>query len=234
MRWCFAVFALLALAMPAAAQSTYVGASLVGDIARFSKVDVDDDVARVATSLSSMDGEALGFNVKIGRSLGERWGVEFEFARSGEIEHRQWEFATPASPRLPTLPGLPVVLPPIPDFGFELEAEQQHTSFATLLWVRQELGDRVELAYLGGLAFSRVEVDQDLQITDDRLAQWALSILPNYTTVDHGVGPAVGLEAEIKFGDHAAATAGVRLHGTNVAGRNGWLIRPLAGLRWRF
>lgn len=232
MRWCVAVLFLLTLATPAAAQSTYVGASLVGDIARFSKVEVDDDFPRTLTPPPSIDGEALGFNVKVGRALGERWGVEVEFARSGEIESRSRSFAIPALPRLPALPELPI-LPPFPNFEFEIETEQQHSSFAALVWLRQEIGDRIELAYLGGVAFNRAEIEQEVRLTDTRLIQLSF-VAPDYTTIEHGVGPAVGLEADIKVGDHAALTAGVRVHGANVSGRNGWLIRPLIGLRWRF
>jgi len=230
MRWCVAVGTVLFLAAPAAAQPTYVGASLVGDVARFSGIDVDDDRLRLAEAASSLDGEALGFNAKVGRGLGEHWGVELEFFRSGQIENSS---RLPAVITLP-LPGLdPVIFPP-PNFEFESTTAHQHTGLAALLWLRQELGDRVEIAYLGGAAFSRAETERNLLVTDPRFVQSALSIAPNYAAVELGVGPAVGLEADIKFGDHAALTTGVRLHGTNVGGRHGWLIRPLAGLRWRF
>lgn len=237
MRWYVAVVAVLWLAAPADAQSTYVGASLVYDLARFSKVDVDNDFARVAIPPSSMDGEALGFNVKIGRALGERWGVELEFARSGKFEQRSRPFAIPALPVVipaTPLPGLPTVFPPIPIFEFELETEQRYSSVAALLWVRQEIGDRVELAYLGGVAFNRSEIEQEFRFIDTRLIQGASFLAPESETVEHGVGPVIGLEADIKVGEHAALTTGVRLHGANVSERNGWLIRPLVGLRWRF
>ncbi len=230
MRSWIAVVALLALSSPAAAQSTYLGASLVGDVMRFSKAEIDDDLPRGVSEPASIDGEALGFNIRVGRSLGQRWGAEFDFARSGEIENTRRQFAIPAVPR----PELPVILPPIPDFEFEIETEHQRTSYAALLWMRQEIGDRIELAYLGGVGFHRAETEQDFEITDTRLIQWARAIAPNYTTIEYNVGPAVGLEADIKIGEHIALTAGVRLHGANVSGRNGWLIRPLAGVRWRF
>jgi hypothetical protein len=227
-RSCVAVLSVLFLAAPADAHSTYVGASLVYDVGRFSKIDFDDDFP---SAVPSVDGEAFGFNVKVGRALAERWGVEVEFARSGEIENRTRQFAIPL-PR--PLPNVPSILPPFPDFEFELETEQQHTSVAALVWWRQAIGDRVELAYLGGVAFNRVEIEQDFRVSDPRLVQWASVVAPEYTTIEHGVGPAIGLEADIKVGEHAAVTAGVRVHGANVSGRNGWRIRPLIGLRWRF
>ena len=63
MRLCLVFLALLAFVPPASAQSTYVGASLVGDIARYGGVDYDDDdIVRILGD-SSDNGEALGFNV---------------------------------------------------------------------------------------------------------------------------------------------------------------------------
>ena len=231
MRCCVAVLALVSMAAPAAAQSTYVGASLVADIARLSKVDYDDDFARFA-GLPSLDGEALGLSVRVGRGLGERWGVELEFARSGEIENRHRPFAIPV-PAIP-IPEVAAILPPFPNFNFEIETQQRHQSLSALLWVRQELGDRVELAYLGGVAFGRAEFEQDFGATNRDSVLFTPFVAPEYTTIEHYVAPAIGLEADIKFGDRAALTTGVRVQGASVSGRNGWLIRPNVGVRWRF
>lgn len=219
----------LAVATPAAAQSTYVGASLVANVARFTNVDTGDGRSQITDATSSIDGESLGFNVRVGRALGERWGVEFEFARSGEIENSSSQIVSPPIV-WPEFTGIP----PIPNFGFGIEREQQHTSFGALLWVRQSIGDRLELSYLGGVTFTKTEIEQDFRVTDARLMQRATSLVPNYSVDEHGVGPAVGLEADIKVSESAAITTGVRMQGLNVSGRNGWLVRPLVGLRWRF
>lgn len=220
MRVSVALFGLMLFATPVAAQSTYVGASLVADIARYSKIDYEDDTfARFVGDDGSSDGEALGFNVKIGREIGPRWGVEFEFARTGEYEN-VISGIVPVFLRAP----LDLTVPP-----FEFESERTHTMFAALAWVRQELGDRVELSYLGGLSFNRVETEHEF--TGPRILIYPPISVPNYTTISYGVGPALGVESAIKFGP-AAVTAGVRLQ--TVSGASGWLIRPNVGMRWTF
>jgi hypothetical protein len=216
------VFALLAAATPAAAQSTYVGASLVWDIARFSGVDYDDEsLARLIGGETAGDGEALGFNLKLGRELGERWGVELEFARTGEFEHRAG-FVLPAA-----LERLELRAPSIP---FDYETERQHTMIGVLAFAKQELGDRVELSFLGGVSFNRVETEQEF--TGPQILIYPPITIPDYETVDYGVGPEVGVEAAVKVGA-AAITGGVRLQ-TAGAARSGWLVRPNVGMRWSF
>ena len=217
----------VAVATPAAAQSTYIGASLVGDFARFSKVDYDDDSPRILWDDGSSDLEALGFNLKIGRALGERWGVELEFARSGEMESRMRPVVLPAELRsLPPQSTLPILIADI-----QIEQEQRHIGLGALAWVRQDLGARVDLSYLGGVVFSRWETEHDYEVTISRPAIYP-PIRNDFTTITYGITPAVGVEAALKLGDAGAVTTGVRLQGT--AGRNGWLVRPNVGFRWMF
>jgi hypothetical protein len=237
MRVCVTVLVLLAIAAPAAAQSTYAGGSVIGEFARFGGVDIDDP-ARLSAVVEplSRSWETIGFDLRVGRALGEHWGVELSFARGGSHEQRRplrllpFLTSSPAFdpttlPRtLPTLPTLP-----FPDFEVELSSEQQHTTFDTVLWLRQALGDRVDLVFLGGASFNRVEMEQTISIDDMRLAI-SLPAPSEIETVTFGVGPVVGSEAVIDLSDHAAATTGVRLHGVS----GGWLIRPSAGLRWTF
>ena len=223
MRWLIAVSVWLAIAATAAAQSTYVAASLVGDIARFDKIEFDDDLPRVTGSAATADGEALGFNVRIGRALGERWGLEFEFARSGAIENR----VSYGVPRLTVFTSLP-----IPDFQYELETEQRYMGYGSWAWVRQDLGERVDFTYLGGLMFNRTEVEQDVRVTDPRFGQW-ISVIPEMTVTEYSISPAVGIDAGFRLSDAAAVTAGLRLHGV-TAGRTGVLLRPTVGVRWTF
>ena len=228
----------LSAAAPAAAQSTYVAASLLGEFSRFGGLDIDDGDVRIASGAVSRDGETIGFDVRIGRALGEHWGVELEVARGGVNEVRRTErFSTASGQPTVTIPGLPELtrlLPinpilPIPEFGFDLEIEQQHTTFAPTAWVRQEIGDRVALAFSGGVSFNRVETEQTVRINDNRLAMFA-PFPSEIESVEYGIGAVVGAEALFNVGDHAAVTGGLRLH--SVSG--GWLIRPAVGLRWSF
>jgi hypothetical protein len=232
------LFGCLLAAAPAAAQTTgdtYVGAAFLQEFARFGGVDVDDDDLRIASLVDiSRDGDAPGFSLTLGRAFGERWGIELEFARGGGIEQERIERTFPVfTPDSLLPPGLlPPGLPP-PGFAFELHTEQQHTTIAAAAWIRQELGARVDLAVLGGVSFSRVEVEQEIRNIDPRLAIF-LPYPREIESVQHGAGAVVGAEAIIEIATHVAATAGVRLHGIDAGGLGGWLVRPSAGLRWRF
>ena len=230
MRHLIAILALLALATPAAAQFTYIGGSAVFDIARFDKVEFDDDLRRLTGTATSADGEAVGFNGRIGRALGERWGLEFELARSGSIENRV-SFGVPFFANFALLPPELAILP-IPDFQYEIESEQRFMSYGTWAWLRQDVGERIDVTFLGGLMFNRAEFEQDVRVSDPRLAQW-ISIVPNMTATEYSISPAAGVEAGFKVSDAAAITAGFRLHGV-TAGRTGLLLRPSVGLRWSF
>ena len=230
MRYVIAVLAMTLVATPAAAQSTYVGGSLVFDLARFDTVEYGDDLPRITANTSSFDGEAVGFNLRVGRALGERWGLEFEFARSGQFEDQQ-SFGLPFLADFGILPPELAILP-IPDFQYEIENEQRYTSYGAWAWVRQNLGERVDLTYLGGLMFNRAEVEQNVSLTDPRLAQW-ISVITDLSLTEYSISPAVGIDAGLKFGDRAAITAGLRLHGV-TAGRTGLLLRPNVGVRWAF
>lgn len=223
MRLCVAVILLAAVTTPVAAQSTYVGASLVGDIARFSKIDYDDDdLSRFVGLAPSSDDEALGFNVKIGRAISERWGVEFEYARTGEMKSREYG-VFPAS--------LPERLDLTVPASFDFESERTHTMMAALAFVRQDLGDRVELSYLAGISFNRVETEHEF--TGPRILIYPPITVPDYETIFYNVGPTVGVESAFKFGA-AAVTAGIRLQTADAVGGSGWLIRPNVGMRWTF
>jgi hypothetical protein len=229
----------LLVAAPAAAQSTSISASMVGDITRFSHAETSGP-GEVFSRDASLDGEALGFNIAVGRALGEKWGVAFEAGRSGEIEgvSSPWSWlATTGSVVVPTLPVTPTrpipVPPPFPQFPFELRTEQQYTTVSALMWARHSAGERIELSYFGGLTFVRSEVTQGMTIGDPRLlAIWALPAA--VTTVAHESGPAVGIDASFKFTDHTAFTAGIRMHAIGNSGQSGWLIRPGLGVRWTF
>jgi opacity protein-like surface antigen len=230
MRYVIAVLALLAIGAPAAAQSTYIGGSLVFDIASFDQVEYDDDLPRITGTATSVDGEAVGFNLRIGRALGERWGLEFEFARSGQFENQE-SYGLPFLTDFGILPPELTILP-IPEFQFEIESEQRYTSYGALAWVRQNLGERVDLTYLGGVMFNHAEVEQDVRLTDPRLIQWVP--IPETSVIEYSISPAVGIDAGFKLGDAAAITAGLRLHGVSASGRTGLLLRPNVGVRWTF
>ena len=73
---------------------------------------------------------------------------------------------------------------------------------------------------------------KNVSLTDPRLAQW-ISVITDLSLTEYSISPAVGIDAGLKFGDRAAITAGLRLHGV-TAGRTGLLLRPNVGVRWAF
>ncbi len=222
---------LMTAASTAAAQDTYVGAALVGDIARFSRVELESVSPLVQAAGVSADGEALGFHVTIGRALGDRWGVEVEYARSGEINDVRSHRISPLE--LTRTPGLTIPIPfPIPEFELSFESEQQHTTYMAAMWVRQSVGDRVDLQYVGGVAFNRSELERETRF-GDTLLRIISPFATSTTAIEYSAGPLVGMDASVGLGEHAALVTGLRVH-TVTASARGWLIRPRVGLRWTF
>ena len=220
----------LAIAAPVSAQSTSVGVSAAWDVVRFSKVEANNNPL-LSSVAESLDGDAFGFTVNVRRAIGENWGVGVEFSRSGDIESTTSQRIGP----IPAGTGSPIALPPSvirPDFELQVSTEQQHQSISALAWVRHGIGERVDLSYFGGVAFVRSELERDLGI-DPRIV--AIYIAPSeLTTIEQNVAPLVGVDADFELTDHTAFTAGLRLQGVSVGGRNGWLIRPGVGVRWTF
>ena len=220
------------------AQSTYVGASLVGDVLR--TTHTESTLGRD----SSTEGEAIGFALRVGTPLGSRWGIELEFARPGEIES-EFSGSIPLASGIDSLaltqisrvvpPGvtLPQIFPPI--LPYRLRSTQRHSTLSTSVWFNQSVSSRVSLVYLAGLGFYRAtyESDSSFEILP---ALPTISTVPagfpslTTKTVNYGVRPLAGFEARIKLTEHADLVPGIRLHGLEGA----WLLRPAVGLAWNF
>ena len=106
---------------------------------------------------------------------------------------------------------------------------------STLAFVRQAVGERVDLVYLGGLGFSRVVHEIEFSIPRPFLAA-GRPVIPSYRTrtTQYGVGPIVGAEARIGMTEHARLVASVRLHALGQSLVDGWLVRPSVGLACMF
>ncbi|HXH23853.1 MAG TPA: hypothetical protein VNI78_01315 [Vicinamibacterales bacterium] len=100
-----------------------------------------------------------------------RWGVEAELVVASEIESSRRPQIMPLGIEVLTLTGGAVGVPssgsvsevvgiPIPR-SCEIRTEQRTMTFSTAAWVRQELGARAALVYLGGITFARVTRDTD-------------------------------------------------------------------------
>jgi len=228
----------LALAPGSAlAQSTYVGAALVGDVLRSTHTES-------AVGLdNSTDGEAIGFALRVGTPLGSRWGIELEFVRPGEIESEfsgsiplaSIDAVAVAQISRVVPPGitLPPIFPPI--LPYSLRSTQRHSTLSTSVWFNQSVSSRVSLVYLAGMGFYRAtyESESSFEIFP---ALPTISTVPagfpflTTKTVNYGVRPLAGFEARIKLTEHADLVPGIRLHGLESA----WLLRPAVGLAWNF
>ena len=218
-----AVLCLLA-ASPALAQSTYAGASVLGEVTRVGGTETSG-----LTDFPRGDGEALGFALRVGTSLGDRWGVELEFVRPSAIEDE-------AQPRVTPLPI------PIPRFDFrptlqyDVRLRQRITSLATVAWLRQYVAQKVDMVYLAGAAFhhvaqeTRVEFDPRLVFPVIPALGLGFVVIPSTNTVSYRVGPVVGLEAHIALTEHLTFVPGARLYGMS----GGLIVRAGAGAAWSF
>lgn len=219
------VFSLTAVA--ARAQSPYVGGTIGADVSRISQ-----STSTFASSESG-DNEVISGSLRVGTSLGQNWGVELEFVRSGESRGQvpppiYLALANAVSSFTVAPAGVTSISFPVG--GFRTEVRQSHYDFDTVAWARQRAGN-VDLVYLGGVAFShqRIEISQTFPTV--------IRVLPpvpggSFRTIviDYSVHPLVGAEARIGLTSHVRLIPGLRLQGV----ADGWLLRPYAGLGWFF
>jgi hypothetical protein len=221
--------AVLAWSAPAAAQPAYVAAGVGADIFRPRRVEargLDD-----ATS----GGEAVAFSARVGTAMTDRWGVELEFTRARDIERElRRGFPLPLVAR-PVGGGVLVPDTVLPVFESTIRLSRSNATLDAVAWVAQPVGSRVDLVYLGGIAFTRAVERMQFAFGPRGLLSPTL-VLPNSTrTTTYGAGPVAGLEARVRLTDHVLLVPGVRLHGIDGgSGTAAWLVRPAAALGWQF
>lgn len=203
------------------AQPAYVGASILADVVRASGSEPQPG-----------SGEAIGGALRVGAPLGDRWGVDLDFARSGEIEWRpDVRILADISRSVPDLVG---VLPDIAIFPApEISVQAQLSTLTTMLWWRQPVTERFDLVYLGGAAFTRTATDSRVsygQVRPLRPGGVSFPQLFEQEAVGYDTGVAVGLDGRMAMTDHLRLVPGLRL--LTVASR--WVIRPSVGLMWSF
>lgn len=205
------------VAGPAFAQSAYVAAGVGADVFRPGRVEV-----RGADDWSAA-GEAVAVSARIGTAVTDRWGVEFEFTRAGDIEREIQR-------------GLPVPLltrQALPLFESTIHLTRRNSTLDAVAWVAQPLSSRVDLVYVGGVAFTRAVEEMEFELT--RRAALAPIVVPSsIRTTTYGAGPVAGLEARVQLPARTILIPGVRLHGVGGDAGGGWLVRPSVALGWRF
>ena len=204
-------------------QSPYVAGTIGADVSRFGHSD--STFSRTPTS----DSEVMSGSVRVGTSVGQNWGVELEFVRSGSSRGGvpppvPLPFAGTAAGTLNFATGTTSVI------AFQNDVRQSHYDFDTVAWVRQGAGSKVDVVYLGGIAFSHQRVE--ITSTFPTALRPLLPVPGPFrtTVIDYSARPLVGAEARIALTSHVRLIPGLRLQ----ALPNGWLLRPYAGLGWFF
>jgi hypothetical protein len=238
MRYATCALFLFFAASTAEAQGPYVGVSAMADIVLMSGSGDNGEGA-----------EAFGFALRLGVPLDDHWGIELEFARSGETDISpqarilgdfparsisSWSSSVGSAFATPDL-VVPVIFPTP-----EIEVDRQLSTISTLLWWRHEVNERVDVAYLGGVAFTRaalhsrisypffpMPLPRPIPIPTD-----VISSMPVFESdsVSYGADVSVGVEGRIGMTDHVRLTPGIRMQTVD----GGWLIRPAVGLQWVF
>jgi len=221
------------LAAPAWAQSPYVAGAIGAEIVR------STSVRSPGSTFDSGNGESWSGAIRVGTLVAPRFGVELEFLRPGAIEGDGHGPVYIAADIQRAVVGSLVADGLVADAAiFPIISQQTRiraTTVSTLAFVRQAVGERVDLVYLGGLGFSRVVHEIEFGIPRSLLAA-GRPVVPSYRTrtTQYGVGPIVGAEARIGMTEHARLVAGVRLHALGQSLVDGWLMRPNVGLAWTF
>jgi hypothetical protein len=226
--------AIIGGACTAEAQGVYVGGAVAAEAVRTSSTKSG------GTTYDNGSGDALAGAIRVGTNISDRFGVELEFFRPGAIEHDgDLPYYLPALDvpvpidRGLTATAIPGLSPSLPFFVSQ-RTRLRATTTSALLFVRQPLGGRVELVYLGGVGFSRVvrEIDYDTRSVIIRIAP---TILPAFTrATQYAAGPVVGAEVRAGMTEHAQIVAGLRVHTLGQSVVDGWMIRPSVGLAWTF
>jgi hypothetical protein len=216
------------------AQGVYVGGAIGAEVVRTSSTRSG------GSTFNTGSGEALTGALRVGTGITEHVGVELEFFRPGEIEG---DLGGPIY--LAAFDSVTTPLPPRPtgDLSFSFPSiigqntRVRATTTSALLVARQPLGGgRVELAYLGGVGFSRVVREIEFSIPRGLVpAGLAIPIqFPSTRTTQYAAGPLVGVEVRAGMTEHAQVVAGLRLHTLGQSVVDGWMIRPSIGLAWKF
>ena len=208
----------------ASAQSLYVAGAIGADITLVSGQE------SIGLSLPNGGGEAFSGAARIGVLLPPRFGIELEFSRAGEI-----------TDSIGTGGPLPLGMGQIigggrPTTMREIEFRRRITTVSTTASIRQQVSENVALSYLGGVVFHRTDTETNfsgfplLAAIGDLAALGFTLPTPRFESVAYGVGPVVGFEAHIGYGDHLTFIPGVRMHGLPQT----WLVRPSVAVGWTF
>jgi hypothetical protein len=202
-------------------QSVYVGAAAGMDTTVATHFEINGQPQM------EQGGSAPAVAGRAGLVLGSRWGAEVEVSYTTTIE-RTVDGANRLVPP-PIIGGIP----PVAVFpSLTIESEQRSAAVNALGWVSYSASARLDLVLLAGVAFSRIEIDEQRSFELPQLFPPGFpAFQPQETNaVVYGAGPVVGIEGRLAFGDRFRVVPGLRFSSVSA----GWSIRPTVGVAWVF
>jgi hypothetical protein len=227
--WIALALAALLLAAPASAQ-TYASAALSGDFSKSYETTTD------GIRFGDTESAAIGWALRLGTAFADRWGVELEFHRSGELEAQMSPIFYARALTGSTSPLTPPVFDPaaLSFPAFEFETEQRTTTWNASLWVRRPLGTRADLVVLAGVGFARVVQESEFSFGISPLLPAPIRAPSSTRTTAYGTGPLVGVEARVRMTGQLAIVPGIRVQGLSNDLAPGLLLRPSVAIGWTF
>jgi len=192
-------------AQPQPSEGVYVSASALVEVKRFSG----------DPTTNKLDGQAFGGAFALGTSLGTRWDLEVgvDTARvTADVQQRSV-----------TVQRKTITL--------QSRTRNRAMSVATLIRLRTAPHGRVQVGYLGGLSFVRLQRQFDTLAP----AGTAAALVPRpFETVDYGAAPTVGIDARVVIAAHLSVVPAIHVSAFDFHDTSGVLVRPRIGIRCTF
>ncbi len=192
-------------AQPQPSEGMYVSVSALADVKRFS----GDATTNV------LNGQAFGGAVALGTSLARRWDLEVGVDAPRVTSDSQ--------PRSVTVRRETITL--------QSRTGNRAMSVATLIRYRTAPRGRVQIGYLGGLSFVRLQRQFDTQGPADT----PRALIPRpQELVDYDAAPTVGVDARIAIVARLSIVPAIHVSAFAFRDVSGVLVRPRIGVRWTF
>jgi hypothetical protein len=195
----------LARAQQPGSDRIFVGASLVGEIKRFSGEPGE----------ALLDGNTIGAGLVIGTAIHPRWDLQLGVDMPGET--------STSRNRTVTLGKNSYTLQSI--------TTNRTLSVGALVRLRSRRIGRVQFGYLGGISFIRLRRDAHTEGAADVPS----GLIPRPVSfIDYSAAPTLGFDARIVVSEHFSLLPGIHATVVNFEPDTGILLWPRIGVRWRF
>jgi hypothetical protein len=195
----------VARAQQPAADRIFVGASLFGEVKRFSGEPGE----------ALLDGNTIGVGLVVGTAVHPRWDVQLGVDIPRET--------STARERIVTLGKNSYTLQSI--------TANRTLSVGALVRLRGRRLGRVQFGYLGGISFIRLRRDAHTEAGEDVPS----GLIPRPVSfIDYSAAPTLGFDARIILSEHLSLLPGIHATIVNFEPDSGILLWPRVGVRWRF